>query len=176
MSLPSFSVRQIVLVNLLFVILMVAGWQVARRVPIDVFPDISFNVSIVTTVWAGASADEAERLVTTKLEDEIDDIVGIKELTSFSSAGLSNIEVRWIETLPDIEYESAINDLRAAIDRVGDLPEDAEEPILTELSVGEINPMVMVAVSDAGGWGSTRCARWRWTWRRSSPSCRVCGR
>ncbi|MBW2235587.1 MAG: efflux RND transporter permease subunit [Deltaproteobacteria bacterium] len=153
MSLPSFSVRQIVLVNLLFVILMVAGWQVARRVPIDVFPDISFNVSVVTTVWAGASADEAERLVTTKLEDEIDDIVGIKELTSFSSAGLSNIEVRWIETLPDIEYESAINDLRAAIDRVGDLPEDAEEPILTELSVGEINPMVMVAVSDAGGVG-----------------------
>ena len=89
MSLPSFSVRQIVLVNLLFVILMVAGWQVARRVPIDVFPDISFNVSVVTTVWAGASPDEVERLLTKKLEDEIEDISGIKEMFSYSGSGFS---------------------------------------------------------------------------------------
>ncbi len=153
MSLPAFSVRQIVLVNLLFVILMVAGWQVSRRIPIDVYPDVSFNTSIVTTIWSGASADEVERLVTTKLEEEIDKITGIKSLTSFSSAGVSDIEVEWDETLPDLEYESSINDLRAAIDRVSDLPEDAEEPVLLELSVGEVNPMVMVAVSDEEGVG-----------------------
>jgi HAE1 family hydrophobic/amphiphilic exporter-1 len=143
----------VVLVNLAFVILIVAGIQVARDIPVDVFPDISFNTSLVVTVWPGASADEVERLVTTKLEDEIDGIVGIKELTSFSGAGLSEIGVEWDETLPEIEYESALNDLRAAIDRVGDLPEDAEEPILTELSFSETNPMVMVALTDEGGVG-----------------------
>lgn len=153
MSLPEFSVRQIVLVNLVFIILMVAGVQVARRIPVDVFPDISFNRSVVTTVWTGASADEVERLVTTKLEEEIHKIVGIKQLTSFSSAGVSNIQIEWQEDLGDLEYESAVNDLRAAIDRVGDLPEDAEEPVLTELSVSEMNPVVMVAVTDAGGVG-----------------------
>lgn len=153
MSLPQFSVRQIVLVNLAFIILIVAGVQVARRIPVDVFPDISFNTSVVLTLWTGASADEVERLITTKLEEEIDKIVGIKELMSFSSAGTSSIEIQWQEDLGDLDYESALNDLRAAIDRVGDLPADAEEPVLTELSVSEINPVVMVAVTDAGGVG-----------------------
>ena len=43
MSLPEFSVRQVVLVNLVFVLLLVAGTQAARRIPVDLFPDISFN-------------------------------------------------------------------------------------------------------------------------------------
>ncbi len=153
MSLPQFSVRQIVLVNLAFIILIVAGVQVARRIPVDVFPDISFNSSVIITIWTGASADEVERLVTTKLEEEIDKIVGIKELMSFSSSGVSDIQIQWQEDLDDLEYESALNDLRAALDRVGDLPADADEPVLTELSVSETNPVVMVAVADAGGVG-----------------------
>ena len=118
MSPARFSVNQVVLVNLIFVIVMVAGVQVARRVPVDVYPDISFNTAVITTLWTGASADEVERLVTTKLEDEIDGIVGIKELTSFSGAGLSEIDVEWDETLSDLEYAGALNDLRAAIDQV----------------------------------------------------------
>ncbi|HKJ25257.1 MAG TPA: efflux RND transporter permease subunit, partial [Myxococcota bacterium] len=80
MSLPSFSVRQVVLVNLLFAVMMLAGVTVARRIPVDVFPDISFNTAVVVTTWTGASPEEMERLVTTKLEDEIDGIVGIKEM------------------------------------------------------------------------------------------------
>jgi hypothetical protein len=93
-SLPEFSVRQIVLVNLLFVIVLVSGFFAATRIPIDVYPDISFNTALVNTVWSGASADEVERLVTTKLEDEIRDVDGIKDLTSFSQAGFSAIERR----------------------------------------------------------------------------------
>ncbi len=153
MSLPRFAVRQVVLVNLLFVILMVGGWLVARGIPLDVFPDISFNTAIVTTPWRGASAGEVERLVTTKLEEEIDGILGIKEFFSFSSAGLSSINIQWQETLSEIEYEAALNDLRAAIDRVDDLPEDAEEPILLELSVSEVYNICMVAVTDVAGVG-----------------------
>jgi HAE1 family hydrophobic/amphiphilic exporter-1 len=152
-SLPEFSVRQIVLVNLLFVIVLVSGFFAATRIPIDVYPDISFNTALVNTVWSGASADEVERLVTTKLEDEIRDVDGIKDLTSFSQAGFSAIEVDWEETLSEIAYEAAINELRAAVDRVNDLPEDAEEPFIRELSVSEVNNVVMIAVKDVGGAG-----------------------
>ncbi len=153
MSLPAFSVRQVVLVNLLFVVLMLVGAMTAKRIPVDVFPDISFNTAVVTTVWTGASPDEVERLVTTKLEEEIDGISGMKEMFSFSSQGFSEINVEWDETLSEIDYEAALNDLRAAIDRVDDLPEDAEAPILTELSVSEVYNICMVAVVDKGGVG-----------------------
>ena len=84
MSLPAFSVRQVVLVNLIFILLMVAGIQIARRIPVDMFPDISFNTATVRTPWAGASPEEVERLLTKKLEDEIDTITGIKEILSYS--------------------------------------------------------------------------------------------
>ncbi|MGH0029077.1 MAG: efflux RND transporter permease subunit [Myxococcota bacterium] len=153
MSLPAFSVRQVVFVNLSFVIVIVAGLVASQRIPIDFYPDISFNTAIVTTVWTGASADEVERLVTTKLEDEIRDVVGIKEMTSFSQADLSDLNVEWDETLSEIEYEAAINELRAAVDRVNDLPAEAEEPVIRELSVSEVNNVVMVAIVDAGGVG-----------------------
>ena len=129
MSLPAFSVRQVVMVNLVFLLLMMAGVQVARRIPVDFFPDISFNTANVTTIWAGASPEEVERLLTKKLEDEIEDVQGIKELKSTSGHGLSQINVEWDETLSDLEYEAALNDLRAAIDRVDDLPQGAETPV-----------------------------------------------
>ena len=95
MSLPAFSVRQVVLVNLIFIVVMAAGIQVAQRIPVDLFPDISFNSALVTTVWTGASPADVERLLTTKLEDEIDGIDGIKEILSFSGHSLSEINIEW---------------------------------------------------------------------------------
>ncbi|MBW2666200.1 MAG: efflux RND transporter permease subunit, partial [Deltaproteobacteria bacterium] len=153
MSLPAFSVRQVVLVNLIFVLVLVAGVQSARRVPVDLFPDISFNQALILTPWSGASPGEVERLLTKKLEDEIDGISGLKEIVSVSGQGLSEIYIEWDESLSDLEYEAAVNDLRAALDRADELPEDAETPILRELSVSEAFNILMVAVSDVGGVG-----------------------
>jgi hypothetical protein len=84
-SIARFSVRQGVMVNLLFFVCVLAGLLAYVRTPVDFFPDISFNVAVVTTVWTGASADEVERLVTSEIEDEIDGIDGIKDLWSQSN-------------------------------------------------------------------------------------------
>lgn len=153
MSLPEFSIRQVVLVNILFVMVIGAGLFAWVGIPVEVFPDISFNTAIVNTVWPGASADEIERLVTTKIEEEIKEVDGIKTLTSYSRAGASSINIEWQESLSEIEQESSLNELRAAIDRVNDLPEEAEEPVVFELSVHEVRPACMVAVADVGGVG-----------------------
>jgi len=152
-SIARFSVRQVVLVNLLFVILMLAGLMVARSLPVDVFPDISFNSAIVTTVWPGASASEMERLVTSRIEEEIGDTVGIKEWNSFSSQGSSVISISWDETLGVAEQRAALDELRGALDRVSDLPEDAEEIVLTELSISEVFEICIVGVRDVAGVG-----------------------
>lgn len=153
MSLPAFSARQTVLVNLVFLLVMATGLQVASRIPVDLFPDISFNSASVVTVWRGASAGEIERLVTKKLEDEIHGIVGIKELISYSSQGLSELHIEWEEGLSQLEYQAALDDLRAAIDRVDDMPRDAEQPIVRELSVSEVFNICLVALTDEGGVG-----------------------
>jgi multidrug efflux pump subunit AcrB len=99
-SLPAFSVRQLVLVNLIFALLMLAGLQFMRRIPVDLFPDISFNNAKVITVWSGASPEEVERLLTKKLEDEIDGITGIKELYSRRSTSSGTRRCRTSSTKP----------------------------------------------------------------------------
>jgi HAE1 family hydrophobic/amphiphilic exporter-1 len=153
MSPARFAVKQVVLVNLLFLVLMAMGIRVLVTIPVDVFPDISFNRAILTTVWPGASPSEVERLVTTKIEEEVRDVVGIKEWASFSSQSVSSIDIEWDETLSEVEQQAALNDLRASVDRVDDLPEDAEQTILKELSVSEVFDICMVTVSDLGGVG-----------------------
>jgi HAE1 family hydrophobic/amphiphilic exporter-1 len=155
LSLPGFSVRQAVLVNALFIIIMLGGAVAFQRLPVDFFPDISFNETSIETLWSGASAEEVERLVTTKIEDELKEITGIKEILSYSRANHSQIGVEWDETLSDAEYESGINDLRAAVERVDDLPPDAEDPAIRELSVGEVYSVIQIVVVDVGGVGGT---------------------
>ena len=94
MTLPEFSVRQTVLVNILFFVCLLGGTIAYLRTPVDFFPEIGFNTTLIATVWTGASADEVERLVTTRIEDELGEIEGVKEIRSTSRANSSSILTR----------------------------------------------------------------------------------
>ncbi|NNL65869.1 MAG: efflux RND transporter permease subunit, partial [Myxococcales bacterium] len=153
MNLPEFSVRQTVLVNVLFVVCMVGGCGALRLTEVEYFHDVVLNQVVVTTTWTGASADEVERLVTAKLEEEIQTVSNVDEMRSASQANVSMISVDFDETLDGIDYESAVNDVRGAIDRVNDLPLDADEPVVREIVSTEISPVVMIAVTDVGDVG-----------------------
>ncbi len=153
MSLPEFSVRQAVLVNILFFVCVLGGLAAYSRIPVDFFPEIGFNTTLIITRWDGASADEIERLVTTRIEDELGEVEGVKEIRSVSRANSSTIQVTFDETLSETLYKAGVNDVRAAVDRVADLPEDADEPIVRELSTKTIYSDLRVAVVDVGGLG-----------------------
>jgi HAE1 family hydrophobic/amphiphilic exporter-1 len=152
-NLPQFSVRQTVFVNVLFVVCIVGGCSALRLTEVEYFHDVVLNQVVVSTVWTGASADEVERLVTAKLEEEIQTVSNVNEMRSASQANLSQISVDFDETLEGIDYESAVNDVRGALDRVTDLPPDADEPVVREIISTEIGPVVMIAVTDVGGVG-----------------------
>jgi len=154
LTLPEFSVRQVVLVNILFFVCLGAGLVSYLRTPVDFLPLIDFNMAAITTVWPGASAEEIERLVTTRIEEELVDIDGVHLIRSISNAGMSSIQVEFDQTLSQAEYESGVNDLRTAMDRVVDLPADAEKPVLDELDTKSIYTDIRVAVVDEAGLGA----------------------
>ncbi|MCP4903349.1 MAG: efflux RND transporter permease subunit [bacterium] len=153
-SLARFSVDQGVLVNILFFVCLLGGLAAMSRVPVEFFPDVNLNEVQITTLWTGASAEEVERLVTQKVEEELLAVTDITEVHSVSQANVSTIYIDFDEYLQEVGYEAAVNDVRAAIDRVRDLPEDAEESILTEIRLSEVSPAVLVAVVDSGNVGS----------------------
>ena len=101
MTLPEFSVRQVVLVNILFVVCLGAGLVSYLRTPVDFLPRIDFNSALVITAWPGASADEVERLVTTRIEEELGEIDGVDEMRSVSRAGASQIQIQFDQNLSE---------------------------------------------------------------------------
>ncbi len=153
MTLPEFSLRQTVLVNVLFVVCLIAGIAAFTRIPIEYYPDVTLNAVVIITAWPGASAEEIERLVSQKLEEELASVTDISEMRSTSRADFSEVMIELDEMLDEAEYESALNDIRAALDRVDDLPESAEEPLMREIIAQA--PVVSVAIVDVGGVGPT---------------------
>lgn len=153
MTLPEFSVRQTVFVNVLFFVCMIGGWNALQLTEVEYFHDVVLNQVVVTTQWTGASADEVERLVTAKLEEELITIGDVEEMRSASQSNISMISLDIDETLENVDYESAVNDIRGAIDQAEDLPLDAEEPSLREIISAEVQDVVFIVVSDTGGVG-----------------------
>ena len=153
MTLPEFSVRQTVFVNVLFFVCMIGGWNALKLTEVEYFHDVVLNQVVVTTTWTGASADEVERLVTAKLEDELITIGDIEEMRSASQSNISMISLDVDENLETVDYESAVNDIRGAIEQAEALPLDAEEPSLREIISEEVSDVVFIVVSDTGGVG-----------------------
>ncbi len=143
MHIAEFSVKNPVLVNLLMLAILVVGVMSASRLPLELFPSIKLELVSVTTVFPGASAEDVEKLVTIPIEDEINDISGIKVIRSTSTEGLSTILA---EIEAGEETQIIAQDIRSEVAKVEDqLPEDAEAPITEEFDANF--PLISVGIA-----------------------------
>ncbi len=147
--LARFAVGQGVLFNILFFVCVLGGLYATSNIAVDAYPNVDLDAAMVSTVWIGASPEEIDTLVTAKIEDEITGIRGIDRIVSDSRPNRSTIQVKLREDLSDREVDRAFSDIRAALERIEDLPEDAEQPVLQRQTVYEIFPLISVAVSYA---------------------------
>ena len=151
MSLPRWSVKNRILVNLLFGLSVIVGAIAFRGAVVDVYPDVSFDAGQILIAWPGASPEEVESAITRKIEDSILDTPGISRIVSHSERNRALIDVKFREDLSDADFESGMVDLRARVQRVGDLPDLAEEPVVTKISVSELFPLIQVVVTSDPG-------------------------
>lgn len=149
----AFSVNQTVLVNVLFLVCIVAGLRALQLTEVEYFHDITTNEVSIFTLWNGASAEEVELLVTAKLEEELKTLDDVDEMRSSSQPNVSMIAIEFDENLDAIGLEAAVNETRSALDRASDLPADAEEPVLEVERSANWAPVVMVAITDVGKLG-----------------------
>lgn len=118
-------------VSVMVTILLVGYWILALlQIPKESSPEIKFGLIAVTTVYPGTNPIDMDQLITTKLEDKINDLQGIDTINSNSSVGVSSI----IITLKnETNTKDFLNDLKSEIDKVV-LPTDAKDPIVSEIS------------------------------------------
>ena len=85
MFLPEISIKRPVLTSMVSLALVLFGLISLQRLPVRELPDIDPPIVSVTTVYPGASAAVVETEVTERLEEEINNIEGIKTLTSHNT-------------------------------------------------------------------------------------------
>ncbi|MEW6742736.1 MAG: efflux RND transporter permease subunit [Planctomycetota bacterium] len=131
MNIARFSVQNSVLVNLAVVLLAGTGIFAYTFLPREIFPQFSLNTVRITTLYPGASPEEIEELITSKIERQIRNLDGIDEMESTSIEGSSTILVKLRKEVDDIGR--FIDEVESEIDQIDDLPEEAEDPIVREL-------------------------------------------
>src|SRR5579872_2602866 len=87
------SLNQRVLVVVLTMILLGAGFRAWHRLPVDAYPDLSPPMVEIITQWPGHSAEEVERLITVPTEVAMNGIPNENNLRSISFYALSDIVI-----------------------------------------------------------------------------------
>ena len=146
-KLAEICVRRPVFATVIILALVVVGAFSYFKLGVDRFPNVEFPFVIITTVLPGAAPEEVETEVTDKIEESVNTIAGIEELTSFSS---ENVSVVMISFDLDKDRDVAAQEVRDKVSAIlGDIPQDAEPPIVQSFDPGAI-PVVTIAVSGPG--------------------------
>lgn len=132
MSIYSASVKRPVTTILIFVALMVVGIYSLVQLPVDLYPEIELPYVVVYTTYPGASASDIESNVTKTLENALNSVSNLKEITSRSSDATS---VVFMNFNYGTNLDEASNDIRSAISMVERyLPTDCEKPTIMKFN------------------------------------------
>jgi len=127
MKFIEFCVRHAVPVIVAVLLAVLFGGIAIFGIPRQLTPTVDVPVIGVTVYWTGAAPQEMEREVVTKIEEQLNAVEGLREMTSTCSEGMAQIrlEFDWGTNL-DVASIDVINKLNL----VEDLPDEAEEPVL----------------------------------------------
>lgn len=143
MSLYQSAVKRPIMTALVYVAIAILGVFCLMKLPIDLFPDMGENNIMVFTVYSGASAADIENNVTKPLENYLNSVEDLKEMTSQSK---ENYSIITLEFEYGINIETATNNVRDKLDMVNSvLPDDCNDPFLFKFSMDDI-PILMLSV------------------------------
>ena len=141
-----------VLANLTFGLVILLGVLAYLQMPRAQDPELNFNWVNIVTFFPGAAAIDVEKRVTSPIEDALRRSVrDIKFVNSTSRENISNILVRF-NKIDDEVFDKRMIDLRREVQNTytDELPDDAEDPVVYEISTSNAFPSAMVVVTGAG--------------------------
>ena len=106
------------------------------------FPETESKIITVSMVYPGASPKEVEEGITSRIEDAIRGIVGIKEMNSVSSEGFARVT---ITTTGDYKLDETLADVKNAVDGIPSFPSGSEKAVIAKLRA--TTPAVRMAVT-----------------------------
>lgn len=143
MSIYRSAVNKPVTTFLIFLAFAILGLFSLSRLPIDFFPDVESNTIMVMSSYPGASAEDVENNLTKILENTLNGVSDLKNITSQSK---ENISFLTLEFEYGIDIEDATNDVRDKLSMVSsNLPDGATQPVIFKFSADDIPILMMSA-------------------------------
>lgn len=126
------------------VFLLIAGWVAYQSTPKEAEPDVPIPMMYVSLIYQGISPEDSERLLLRPMESKLKSLKGLKEMRSAAFQGGGYVLV---EFQPQTNLATALQDTRSKVqDGKADLPQAAEEPVVTEVNISEF-PVLVVTLS-----------------------------
>ena len=147
MSIYRTAVQKPVTTALIFVAAMVFGIYSLLNISIAQFPDIEANVIMVMSSYQGASAADIENNLTKVLENSLN---GVSNLKDISSRSRENTSILTLEFEYGTDLDVATNDVRDKLDLVNSmLPDGVSTPVIFKFSMDDMPIMILSATADA---------------------------
>jgi multidrug efflux pump len=144
----NFALRHRTSILMLIALTAILGMVSYMSVPKEASPEVTIPLISVSVVYPGVAPRDMETLVARPLEEELNAIADIKELTSTSVEGYTNVLAEFDNRM---DMETALQKVREKVDLAKPkLPADAEEPAITEFNLSEF-PIMQVNVSGPYG-------------------------
>ncbi len=121
--------RNSVAANLLMAFILIAGIFSYQNLNKKMFPEFNPNSIQVVVPHLGAAPEEVEESVILKVEESLEDIEGIKRITSKASEGVGIIT---IELLSGYSLAEKLDEVKMQVDAITTFPEQTEKPIISK--------------------------------------------
>ncbi|MQB12042.1 AcrB/AcrD/AcrF family protein [Agrobacterium sp. ICMP 6402] len=144
MFLTRISVSHPVFATMMMVTLLVMGLFSLQRLGLDQYPNVDVPVVVVVTTYPGATPETVETEVTRPVEDALNAIGGLDEITSTSYEGRSVVVVKFKLEVQGAAAAQDVRDKVAAIE--ANLPEDAKKPVVSRFDPAA-EPILSLAIS-----------------------------
>ena len=135
------SVQNRVAVNLVMVFILVAGLMTVLGMRREMFPQFALDMINVSVTYPGASPEEVEEGVCIKIEEKIKGIEGITRIYATAREGHASVTA---ELSGDVVIRDVMDDIRTQVDLIDTFPEEAEDPVITEIL--NRDPAITVAI------------------------------
>ncbi|MEL7418690.1 MAG: efflux RND transporter permease subunit [Cyanobacteria bacterium J06648_1] len=133
--------------GVLFCLLALFGILALFQLPLELQPGGDRPEISISTPYLGASPAEVEDLVTRPIEERLEEVQGVQEITSTSSAGVSsiNVEFNW-----GSDIDRSLVDVLNKLQQVEALPQEADESDVEVIS-GSSDEMMWVILTPKEG-------------------------
>ncbi len=124
-KLIAYFIKNPIYSNAIIIVTAIAGALSLAMMPKSFFPELPPNKVYINVSYPGASPQEIEQGITTRIEESLNGIEGIKEVTSTSSENISRVTV---ETYEGFNLDEVLQNVKNSVDAIYSFPQGAEKP------------------------------------------------